>query len=234
MTEHKKIQYAVFYFIAYIILSTLNYSKSLNLPATVSHLISLILLISATVFMVFLVVYAARSFYKHRRFDSFMLLALGLLLAVFSVPMNLRILYLQLQHLRDHKNGTNVEEVIEEEVIQEEVAPKPEKHEGIIVLKDKDALDNLIATSNKPLAVKVFATWCPPCQQLKPIFKEVAKEHADKVAFVEIDSDQFKGIQALGVSGLPTIILYKNGKEFGRIMGGRNHEQLEREINKLL
>ena len=79
--------------------------------------------------------------------------------------------------------------------------------------------DNIIA-SDKPVLVDFFATWCGPCQTLSPILKQVKDEMADKISIIKIDVDKNPQIASrFQVRGVPTLMLYQNGKQLWRQSG---------------
>ena len=79
--------------------------------------------------------------------------------------------------------------------------------------------DNIIA-SEKPVLVDFFATWCGPCQTLAPILKEVKDQLGDKISIIKIDVDKNQQIASrFQVRGVPTLMLYQNGKQLWRQSG---------------
>ena len=79
--------------------------------------------------------------------------------------------------------------------------------------------DNIIA-SEKPVLVDFFATWCGPCQTLAPILKEVKEQLGDKISIIKIDVDKNQQIALrFQVRGVPTLMLYQNGKQLWRQSG---------------
>lgn len=91
--------------------------------------------------------------------------------------------------------------------------------------------DGTIASS-KPVLVDFWAEWCGPCKQIGPILDEVAKEMADKltVAKVNID-DNPESPQRFGVRGIPTMILFKDGKAIATKVGSMPKGQLVEWLN---
>jgi len=77
-----------------------------------------------------------------------------------------------------------------------------------------------LIANNKLLLVDFFATWCGPCKMLEPILKEVSKQTQDKVKIVKVDIDKNESLAGkLGVRGVPTLILYKDGEQVWRQSG---------------
>lgn len=90
-------------------------------------------------------------------------------------------------------------------------------------------------TIAKPTIIKAFATWCPHCAKMKPIFETLEKKHGSTIDFVEFDTDASPDLVAqFQVTSLPTFIFIKNGKEVNRIEGELPQEELDAEITKYL
>ncbi len=83
--------------------------------------------------------------------------------------------------------------------------------------------------------VDFFAMWCAPCRRLTPILEQVAEAFKDKVKIGKVDIDQEqKTASQFQVSSVPTLILFKDGKEIDRILGLRNFEDLKHFIDNVL
>lgn len=87
------------------------------------------------------------------------------------------------------------------------------------VLTDGDFAQT-IAEAELPVLVDFTAVWCPPCQMLKPILSEIATEYEGKLKITALDVDENpRTTMQFGVQGMPTMIVFKNGKPVERLLG---------------
>ena len=90
-----------------------------------------------------------------------------------------------------------------------------------------------LLNSNPLVLVDFHATWCGPCKMLSPIIQRVAKKVGKSVRVVKIDVDKNQPLAGtLNVRGVPTIILYKNGKQVWRQSGVVQERELLKIINQ--
>jgi thioredoxin 1 len=86
---------------------------------------------------------------------------------------------------------------------------------------------NQIINTEKPLLIDFYATWCGPCQLLGPILKQVKDNLGDRVSIIKIDVD--KNQQAASqyrVKGVPTLMLFQNGKLLWRQSGVLSKDEI--------
>ncbi len=84
-----------------------------------------------------------------------------------------------------------------------------------------------IVNSDKPVLIDFFATWCGPCQSLVPILKEVKDSLGERVSIIKIDVDKNQEIaSSYQVRGVPTMMLFQNGKQLWRQSGVLSKEQI--------
>ncbi len=99
-------------------------------------------------------------------------------------------------------------------------------------LINKEEFSNLVENANDSLVVvDFFASWCGPCRMISPILEEVCEEN--NVTMYKVDTDEEGELaQKNGVLALPTVILFKNGKEIDKFVGFKPKEEIEEIINK--
>ena len=80
--------------------------------------------------------------------------------------------------------------------------------------------DSEVVKSDKLTIVDFFANWCGPCRKLSPILEEVEAELGDRVKFTKINTDEnIDAAKEYQVSGLPTLLVFKNGEVVERMVG---------------
>lgn len=90
-------------------------------------------------------------------------------------------------------------------------------------------------TKNGVVLVDFHANWCGPCRTLAPVLEQVAKEIHGKATIGKIDIDnEQKTAAQFQITSVPTMILFKNGKEVGRLIGLRNAVAVKEFINSAM
>ena len=86
---------------------------------------------------------------------------------------------------------------------------------------------NQIIQSDQTVLVDFFATWCGPCQMLAPILKDVKTNLGERISIIKIDVDKNQAVAAqYQVRGVPTMILFQNGKQLWRQSGVISKEEI--------
>lgn len=92
---------------------------------------------------------------------------------------------------------------------------------------------NEIINSDKPVLVDFFAEWCGPCKMMSPILKEVAEKVQGKAKIIKVDVDKNQQAAAdYQVRGVPTLILFKKGKQIWKQSGVVEANELITLINQ--
>jgi len=92
-----------------------------------------------------------------------------------------------------------------------------------------------LLNGDTPLLVDFFATWCGPCKMLEPAVKQVAQKMAGKIKVIKIDIDKNPNVANLyQVQGVPTLILFQNGKILWRTSGVMPAYQIEKLIENII
>ncbi len=102
-------------------------------------------------------------------------------------------------------------------------------NDKILTLTDKNFQHQ---TKNKLVLVDFWASWCVPCRMMAPVLNEVADELAGNSHVGKVNIEQFQSLaQKFQVRSIPTLILFKNGKEINRFVGIKSKDFLIKQIN---
>lgn len=102
----------------------------------------------------------------------------------------------------------------------------------MLTLNDANFSEEL-KKSTLPVVVDFYADWCGPCKMMSPIFEQLSGEMGDKFVFAKLNVDQSSATsQAHDVSSIPSFLVFKEGKEVGRVMGLRPMEDFKNELLK--
>lgn len=92
-----------------------------------------------------------------------------------------------------------------------------------------------VLKSNLPVLVDFSADWCAPCRAMTPIVESVAAKFAGTAKVVKVNVDDNQSVtQRFGIKGIPTLIVFKGGKEQERLVGATNEQAVSRIIEEQL
>ncbi len=99
--------------------------------------------------------------------------------------------------------------------------------DGVLELK-ADTWISEVEKSSGIMLVYFWAPWCGHCNMFSPTYEEVAEEMAGKARFAKLNCDEQTPVATqCNISGTPTIIVYRNGREVDRIVGGQSKDALK-------
>jgi len=92
-----------------------------------------------------------------------------------------------------------------------------------------------VLESTIPTLVDFWASWCMPCRMLAPTIVKLAEENQGKLKVCKLNTDENQNIAAqYGIQGIPTLIVFKEGKEVARTVGVMPKEKLQEKLNSIL
>jgi thioredoxin 1 len=106
--------------------------------------------------------------------------------------------------------------------------------EKVIALDDSN-FDTEVLHASVPVLVDFWASWCAPCKAIAPLVDALANDYEGKVKVGKVNVDESPATPAkYGIRGIPTLILFKDGKMIDQVVGAVPKSQLEALINKAL
>jgi thioredoxin 1 len=91
-----------------------------------------------------------------------------------------------------------------------------------------------VLKSDKPTLVDFWAEWCGPCQMMGPIIEGLAKELEGKYKIGKLNVDENRETASkYGIMSIPTLIIFKDGKEAKKLVGLQSKESLKEELEKI-
>lgn len=94
---------------------------------------------------------------------------------------------------------------------------------------------NKVLASETPVIVDFWASWCPWCMKLMPVFEQVSNQYTGKLVFAKVNVEQNQNVaQANGVMGIPVLKMYCDGRNVGELIGYMPKEKLTHELDKML
>jgi thioredoxin 1 len=92
-----------------------------------------------------------------------------------------------------------------------------------------------IVKSDKPVVVDFWAPWCMPCKLIAPTVDKIAEEMKGRVSVLKSNVDENPDIATeLSIMNIPTLVIFKEGKEVSRIIGVKSKEEIEAKIHSVI
>lgn len=112
-------------------------------------------------------------------------------------------------------------------------------HESLLesepVIGNVAIFENFIANSELPVVVDFWAPWCGPCLSMAPHFEKVAMAMPLQAQFLKINNDHEERLSAdLHISGIPAVLVFKEGKELDRFIGARHSEDIQKWVKQYI
>jgi thioredoxin 1 len=106
--------------------------------------------------------------------------------------------------------------------------------ENVLHVKDQ-TFKNEVLEASEPVLVDFWAAWCGPCKMIAPVIDELAEDYKGKVKICKLNVDENgQTAQEYGVMSIPTMILYKNGKEIDRLVGFMPKASIAQKLEKAI
>ena len=102
-------------------------------------------------------------------------------------------------------------------------------------LINKENFEEEVLKSTIPVVIDFWAEWCPPCKMLLPLLEQLADEYAGKIKILKVNVDDDSEVAAeYNVTNIPTLVFFKDGTPFEKIVGAVPKQKIKEVIELLI
>jgi len=101
-----------------------------------------------------------------------------------------------------------------------------------VVHLSAENFDDTIRHASAPVLVDFWAPWCMPCRMMGPVIEELAAEYDGRAIIAKLNTDESQEIAIrYGIRGIPTLLIFKDGEEFDRLVGVTPKAKLKKRLD---
>ncbi len=104
---------------------------------------------------------------------------------------------------------------------------------GNVIHVDDAQFEETVENASGYTLIDFWAEWCGPCKAMAPVFEKLSEKYEGKVAFAKVNVDEAGATAAkYGIMSIPSLVLFKDGKNVDQVVGHRSEEDLAKWIDE--